>query len=63
MRFMIGFINTTGVISLELFSIVQKTVQSLTKKIYVYFLDELQDEVNTYCDFVKVDGNTYIKMY
>ena len=31
------------------------------KKLYVYFLDELMEEVACYSDFYKVDYNKYIK--
>lgn len=29
------------------------------KKLYVYFLDELMEEVAHYCDFYRVDKDTY----
>ena len=29
------------------------------KKLYVYFLDELMEEVANYCDFYKADKDTY----
>ena len=33
------------------------------KKVYVYFLDELMDEVMSYCDYRKIDSKTYRKLY
>ena len=33
------------------------------RKLYVYFLDELMEEVAYYCDFIKVDNKTYKRRY